>query len=180
MTVASPEIVVAATGGGIPITWILLALLAVFWIFLIMQNRKRRAAQISQRESISTGSKVLLTSGFIGTLVSRDGDQAEIELAPGLTVKVLVGAIARTVDDAPTIGTDDTVDTSTTGLGETRIDPASTMPDAPRRSTDTVDAPVADTFGSTGATTRTDAVTRSDGATRADSAITEDGAPRRD
>ncbi len=89
----------ATSGGGLPITWILLAILAIFWVFLLMQNRKRRAAQLEQRASIDTGSKVLLTSGFIGTLVSKDGDQAEIELAPGLTVRVLATAIARTLPE---------------------------------------------------------------------------------
>ncbi len=102
----------AAAGGGLPITWILLAILAIFWVFLLMQNRKRRAAQLEQRSSIDTGSKVLLTSGFIGTLVSRDGDQAEIELAPGLTVRVLATAIARTIPepDADEIDDDPTDD----------------------------------------------------------------------
>lgn len=97
----------AASGGGLPITWILLAILAIFWVFLLMQNRKRRAAQLEQRASIDTGSKVLLTSGFIGTLVSKDGDQAEIELAPGLTVRVLVTAIARTLPEPDDTDTDD-------------------------------------------------------------------------
>lgn len=102
----------ATSGGGLPITWILLAILAIFWVFLLMQNRKRRAAQLEQRSSIDTGAKVLLTSGFIGTLVSRDGDQAEIELAPGLTVRVLATAIARTIPepDADEIDDDTTED----------------------------------------------------------------------
>jgi preprotein translocase YajC subunit len=127
--VTSAATLAAASGGGLPITWILLAVLAIFWIFLLMQNRKRRAAQLEQRASIDTGSKVLLTSGFIGTLVSKDGDQAEIELAPGLTVRVLVTAIARTlpepdaadtaeIDDEPTddhalLSDDGVTDTST-------------------------------------------------------------------
>jgi preprotein translocase YajC subunit len=108
--VTSAATLAAAPGGGLPITWILLAVLAIFWIFLLMQNRKRRAAQLEQRASIDTGSKVLLTSGFIGTLVSKDGDQAEIELAPGFTVRVLVTAIARTlpeIDAADTAAIDD-------------------------------------------------------------------------
>jgi preprotein translocase YajC subunit len=100
--VTSAATLAATSGGGLPITWILLAILAIFWIFLLMQNRKRRAAQLEQRASIDTGSKVLLTSGFIGTLVSKDGDQAEIELAPGFTVRVLVTAIARTLPEADT------------------------------------------------------------------------------
>lgn len=177
MTVASPDIAAAAAGGGIPITWILLALLAVFWVFLITQNRKRRAAQISQRDAIGIGSTVLLTSGFIGTLVSREGDQAEIELAPGLTVKVLVGAIARTVDDTP-VGTAESIDAEPFGTTDAGLTGGPVMPDAPRRSaegvsaegrsTGTADTPVSDT-GSTGAS-----------ASQAESAITEDGAPRRD
>ena len=100
----------ATSGGGLPITWILLAILAIFWVFLLMQNRKRRAAQLAQRNSIDTGSRVLLTSGFIGTLLSKDGDQAEIELAPGLTVRVLATAIARTLPEDDATGT--TGDTS--------------------------------------------------------------------
>jgi preprotein translocase YajC subunit len=134
--VTSAATLAATSGGGLPITWILLAILAVFWIFLLMQNRKRRAAQLEQRASIDTGSKVLLTSGFIGTLVSKDGDQAEIELAPGFTVRVLVTAIARTlpepdVDDTAADETsDDHAVLSEDGVTDTSkpapIDPPST------------------------------------------------------
>lgn len=126
----------ATSGGGLPITWILLAILAIFWVFLLMQNRKRRAAQLEQRNSIDTGSRVVLTSGFIGTLLSKDGDQAEIELAPGFTVRVLVTAIARTLpeDDAAGTTDDDTADNhallSDDGVTDTSepapIDPPST------------------------------------------------------
>ena len=126
----------ATSGGGLPITWILLAILAIFWVFLLMQNRKRRAAQLEQRNSIDTGSRVVLTSGFIGTLLSKDGDQAEIELAPGFTVRVLVTAIARTLpeDDAAGTTDDDTSDNhallSDDGVTDTTkpapIDPPST------------------------------------------------------
>lgn len=126
----------ATSGGGLPITWILLAILAIFWVFLLMQNRKRRAAQLEQRNSIDTGSRVVLTSGFIGTLLSKDGDQAEIELAPGFTVRVLVTAIARTLpeDDAAGTTDDDTSDNhallSDDGVTDTSepapIDPPST------------------------------------------------------
>lgn len=130
----SASTLAATSGGGLPITWILLAILAVFWIFLLMQNRKRRAAQLEQRAAIDTGSRVLLTSGFIGTLVSKDGDQAEIELAPGLTVRVLVTAIARTLPEPDETDVDDTVedhallgDDGVTDTSEpARIDPPST------------------------------------------------------
>jgi len=105
--VTSAATLAATSGGGLPITWILLAILAIFWVFLLMQNRKRRAAQLEQRNSIDTGSRVVLTSGFIGTLLSKDGDQAEIELAPGFTVRVLVTAIARTLPEDDAAGTTD-------------------------------------------------------------------------
>jgi preprotein translocase YajC subunit len=154
--VTSAATLAAASGGGLPITWILLAILAVFWVFLLMQNRKRRAAQLEQRSAIDTGSRVLLTSGFIGTLVSKDGDQAEIELAPGFTVRVLVTAIARTLPEPDTEidGPDDTPDGHTL-LSEDGVTDTSTPAPAP------VDPPA-------------------NGGSTTNSAITEKGNNRRD
>lgn len=147
-------------GGGLPITWILLAILAIFWIFLLMQNRKRRAAQLEQRNSIAPGSKVLLTSGFIGTLLSKDGDQAEVELADGFTVRVLASAIARTLPDhldADASAADpdavDTADTEAVGADAVDADKVTDATpnsiDAPSTSTATADSAITDGNGRT-------------------------------
>ena len=97
-----------------------------------MQNRKRRAAQLEQRSSISPGSKVLLTSGFIGTLLSKDGDQAEVELAPGLTVRVLATAIARTLPDEGDAADAGTPGRSTRAPSRRRSPPPTPRPPTPR------------------------------------------------
>lgn len=149
----------ATSGGGLPITWILLAILAVFWVFLLMQNRKRRAAQLEQRSSIDTGSKVLLTSGFIGTLVSRDGDQAEVELAPGLTVRVLATAIARSLPEPAAAEIDDETPDDHALLSEDGV--TDTSQPAP------IDPPATGTTGT-------------NNSTGTNSAITEKGNNRRD
>lgn len=86
---------------------LLLGLLAVMVIFMMMSSRKRmakmRAEQEAKQKQTVEGAEVLLQGGLYGTVVSFDPDNlevpAEIELAPGVVVRVHSQAILRVVTE---------------------------------------------------------------------------------
>jgi preprotein translocase subunit YajC len=87
-------------------TLILIALMVVAFYFLIIRpNKKRQQAQLKTMNSLTPGTRVLLTSGVFGTLVEVGDRQAVLELSPGVHLTVLKQAIARTVqpsdEDSP-------------------------------------------------------------------------------
>lgn len=87
-------------------TLILIALMVVAFYFLIIRpNKKRQQAQLKTMNSLTPGTRVLLTSGLFGTLIEVGERQAVLELSPGVHLTVLKQAIARTVqpsdEDSP-------------------------------------------------------------------------------
>jgi preprotein translocase subunit YajC len=82
---------------GISFTWVILLVLVLFWVFMIMQSRRRKQQQLQQRQSMDPGTRVMLTSGIIGTLVERTPDTMVVEVADGVQLTVVPGAIARTM-----------------------------------------------------------------------------------
>jgi len=95
-------------GSGINFTWVILLVLVLFWVFMIMQSRRRKQAQQQQRASMEPGTRVMLTSGIIGTLVERTPDTMVVEVADGVQLTVVPGAIARTMPTLdPSVDADD-------------------------------------------------------------------------
>jgi preprotein translocase subunit YajC len=111
-----------AGGSGISFTWVILLVLIVFWVFMIVQSRRRKQQQLQQRASMDPGTRVMLTSGIIGTLVERTPDTMVVEVADGVQLTVVPGAIARTL---PTL--DPTVDADADDVrGDTDTEPSYT------------------------------------------------------
>jgi preprotein translocase subunit YajC len=98
-----------ATGGsGISFTWVILLILILFWVFMIVQSRRRKQQQLQQRAGMEPGTRVMLTSGILGTLVERTPDTMVVEVADGVQLTVVPGAIARTLPTLdPTVDADE-------------------------------------------------------------------------
>ena len=76
---------------------LLIALLAVP---LFLQARKqKRAVQDQQKlqSSLTTGDRVMTTSGLFGTVVATNDDSIELEIAPGLTTTWVRAAVREKV-----------------------------------------------------------------------------------
>jgi preprotein translocase subunit YajC len=76
----------------------------VFWLLVIRPGVRRERERRSMQDSLTVGDRVVLTSGFFGTIRALHDDRAEIELAPGTTVTVALGAVGGlepTTDPAP-------------------------------------------------------------------------------
>ena len=108
----------------------LLIVLALLLVFMFYNQRKRmtkqKAEQETMRRNTVPGAEVLLQGGLYGHIVAYDPDNldqpAEIELAPGVVVRVHSQAILRvvtpidgvdeesTLSDAPAIESIDPID----------------------------------------------------------------------
>ena len=76
------------------------ALLFAFAYFLILRPQSKRMKQQQELlSSLGEGDRVLLHSGLFGTISHVGENQAIVELAPGVEITVLKGAISRAVSD---------------------------------------------------------------------------------
>jgi preprotein translocase subunit YajC len=90
----------AKSGGGISSTLIFLIIGVVAVFFLMTRSNKRRQQQAQQKMSaVAPGARVRTTAGMYATVVSVDGDDVVLEVAPGVEVKYMKRAIMDVVPD---------------------------------------------------------------------------------
>ena len=87
-----------------PLTIGMLVILAVLVFFMFRNSRKRKADAEALRSQIVPGADVMTNFGLFGKLISQNdiSKEAELEVAPGVIVKVHSQTIAKVVD--PTTG----------------------------------------------------------------------------
>ncbi|WP_420175277.1 preprotein translocase subunit YajC [Luteococcus sp. OSA5] len=80
-------------------TTLLIALLALFMFSLLMQRpiKKQAEEQARLRESLTEGSRVLLTSNIFGTITHVGDEQVIVEIAPGVEVTATKQAVVKLV-----------------------------------------------------------------------------------
>jgi preprotein translocase subunit YajC len=71
----------------------------VFWVLIILPQQRRVRAHQTLVRSIAVGDEVMTTSGLYGTIASLDEDDVMLEVAPGTTLRLARGAIAKKVDE---------------------------------------------------------------------------------
>jgi preprotein translocase subunit YajC len=82
-------------------TLMLVALMAAAFYFLIIRpQRKRQQAMQKTMSELEPGTRVMLSSGLFGTVVSVGEKQIVLEISPGAELTVLKQAVARVVTDA--------------------------------------------------------------------------------
>ncbi len=71
--------------------------LALLWVLMIrpQQQRVRQARQMAA--SLEVGDEVVTAGGIYGTVTDAEGDILSVEVAPGVVLRVLRGAIAQRV-----------------------------------------------------------------------------------
>jgi preprotein translocase subunit YajC len=73
----------------------------LFW-FLIIRPASKRQKELSRMQgALEIGDDVMLSSGIFGTLAALDGDNVQVLVADGVTIKVARGAIANVVRTEP-------------------------------------------------------------------------------
>ena len=83
-----------------PLTIGMLVILAVLVFFMFRNSRKRKAQQEQLRSEIVPGKQVMTNFGMFGTLKSVDDvtNEAELEIAKGVVIKVHKQTIAKVVE----------------------------------------------------------------------------------
>jgi len=74
---------------------------ALFWLLLIRPAQRRQRAQQSTQRAAGVGSQIILTSGIFGTVTGAEDETLQLEIAPGTTIKIARGAVARVLDEGP-------------------------------------------------------------------------------
>jgi preprotein translocase subunit YajC len=85
------------------------ALLAVFWLFVVRPQGRRRRELMHMQSTLEVGDEVMLTSGVYGTLRGLDEDVAQVEIADGVTIRVARGAVGQVVQEADAPADDEEV-----------------------------------------------------------------------
>lgn len=80
---------------------LMIAMMAALFYFMIQRPMKKRAQEAAKMaDSLEPGSRVLLTGGYLGTVLHMGQKQAIVELAPGVEVTVLRQAILKPMNPA--------------------------------------------------------------------------------
>lgn len=93
----------------------LLLLVVVFYFLILKPSRKRQQEQRATAAALAPGREVMTASGLFGTVTAVTDDRVEVEIAEGVRVSFLTGAITRvTPESEPTDATLDMTDHSLT------------------------------------------------------------------
>ena len=72
------------------------------YVLAIRPQRARARALAEVRAGLSVGSRVITTAGIHATVSAMEGDDVDLELAPGVVVRFASGAVVRIVEPEPT------------------------------------------------------------------------------
>ena len=77
----------------------ILVLLAVFWFMLIRPQRRRQLESQRLLNSLAVGKEIVTAGGLYGTITALDDDEARVEIADGIEVRIAKRAIAGVLSE---------------------------------------------------------------------------------
>jgi preprotein translocase subunit YajC len=80
----------------------------LLWVFFILPRQRQVRAHQQLVASLDVGDEVILTAGIYGRIVELGPDDVEVEVAPGVQLRVARQAVLRRVELPETV---DAVDT---------------------------------------------------------------------
>ena len=78
----------------------LLAIAVLFWALMIRPAQRRQRELRQMQSSLEVGDEVMLSSGMYGVLRSLEDERISVEVAPGVVVEVVRGAVGSKVAPA--------------------------------------------------------------------------------
>jgi preprotein translocase subunit YajC len=82
----------------------LVAIALLFWLVLIRPAQRRQRALGQLQRAVAPGDEVMLTSGIYGTVRTVDDDTMSLEVADGVTLRVVRAAVGSVVTRAAEAG----------------------------------------------------------------------------
>ena len=77
----------------------IIAILILMWFLLIRPQRRRQLDSQRLLDSLSVGQEIVTAGGLYGTIKALDEDEARVEIADGIEVRVAKRAIAGVVSE---------------------------------------------------------------------------------
>ena len=81
----------------------LVLLVVVFYLLVMRPARARQRDYLATQSALTPGSRVMLTSGIFGELVSVGDVEAELRIAPDTVISVNRQAVSKVVDAVPAV-----------------------------------------------------------------------------
>lgn len=82
------------------VAFALILIVGVYWIFILMPRQRDFVKRQQMARTLQEGDEVITAGGVVGTIHSIDAEKgvANIEIAPGLQVRVVTAAILDLYD----------------------------------------------------------------------------------
>jgi preprotein translocase subunit YajC len=94
----------------------LAAMIILFWVLIVMPQRRRRSIQYQLLMQLEPGDEVMTVGGLFGTVREVGDHHVELEIAPGTQVRLAKSAITARTDaereEEPSDGTDGSTEAS--------------------------------------------------------------------
>lgn len=78
---------------GMKTTIMIVALIAVFYLFIIRPQSQKTKQEEAYRKGLQKGDRVMTAGGIHGTIMNVNGNQATIEIAKDTTIKVQLATL---------------------------------------------------------------------------------------
>jgi preprotein translocase subunit YajC len=89
--------------GSITSILFIVVLVGAGYMLLIRPRSKQRRGQQQKQREITPGQRVTTTAGIYGTVTSVDDQDVELEIAPGVEIRIMRRAIMNILpEDSPT------------------------------------------------------------------------------
>lgn len=75
-----------------------LVLLGLMWVLLVRPQQQRVRRQRELIASLEVGDEVVTAGGMVGRIVALEGDEVRLEVAPGVTLRVVRLAVNSRVE----------------------------------------------------------------------------------
>jgi len=92
----------APAGGGFSTIFLMVAVFAVFYFFMIRPQMKRQKEVKKFREALQVGDKVITSGGIHGKIKELKDDGVILEIANNVNVKVDKGSVFASAADTQT------------------------------------------------------------------------------
>ncbi|MEE1365947.1 MAG: preprotein translocase subunit YajC [Muribaculaceae bacterium] len=100
MTLLNTIILQAAAGGSWSGMIMIIAMIAIFYFFMIRPQQKKQKEIRKAREAMKSGDKVVTAGGIYGRIKEVKETTFIVEIAAGVTIKIDKGSVYPTVEDA--------------------------------------------------------------------------------
>jgi len=86
----------------------LVGIALLFWLLFVRPAQRRQRAMGDLQRALSVGDEIMLTSGIFGTVSALHDDSFSLDVADGVTLRVLRAAVGNVVTPAARSLEDDT------------------------------------------------------------------------